>query len=145
MTTTPYEQSVAHRRAAARAQRAEGGSLADYGAREQGEWLGGARPPANGQLAVFRAVRGGDGLQPGDYVTNSRAYAQQHLSDNLGGEGRVIEAIVHLDEIFPADGPKEFWYLPRSLDTSPSVTRAQKAIDALKNVVPLHDQAKLKI
>jgi hypothetical protein len=113
---TPYEKSVVDRRAAARAQRSEGSSLADYGSREQIEWLGGVAVDPGAPLTVYRAMLVRGEIQPGDYVTNSRQYAQEHIENNLGGVGVIVDVIAHLDEIFPADGPKEFWYLPRSLD-----------------------------
>lgn len=113
---TPYQRAVADRHAAARQQRAEGGSLADYGLREQQEWLGGQSVSADAQFLVYRAMRERGPILPGDYVTNSSAYARKHLESNLGGEGFIVEQRVHLDEIFPADGPREFWFLPRTLD-----------------------------
>lgn len=116
MSKTPYEQSVEDRRAAARAQRAEGGSLADYGIREQLEWLGGQSVDPGSTLTVYRAMMVRGEVQPGDYVSNSKDYAQAHIENNMGGVGVIVEVIAHLDEIFPADGPKEFWYLPRSLE-----------------------------
>ncbi|WP_137917134.1 hypothetical protein [Hydrogenophaga sp. 2FB] len=118
MSKTAYEQSVDDRRAAARAQRAEGGSLADYGLREQLEWLGGQPASADGMLTVYRAMTERGEVLPGDYVTNSKDYAQAHIENNMGCVGVIVELPAHLDELFPADGPKEFWYLPRSLDAS---------------------------
>jgi hypothetical protein len=92
--------------------RREGGSLATYGETEQRWWLGGEDPPADGKLTVYRATPGGDPIRPGDYVTNSEEYAKLHIESNLGGNGKIVAKDVHLDDLFPADGPKEFWYAP---------------------------------
>lgn len=112
---TPYDKGLEQRRAEAQRMRAEESSLADYDELSQKEWLRGARPPKDGKLKLYRAVRKGETVLPGDYVTNSRAYAQQHLEDNMGGEGEIISFDGFMDEIFPADGPGEFFYAPRSL------------------------------
>lgn len=115
---TAYDAALKVRRARAKEMRAEGGSLADYADSEHAYWLRGGRARADGGVTLYRAVRPGGSIQPGDYVTNSRAYAAQHLRDNLGGEGEILSVEGWLDEIFPADGPGEFWYAPRSLDRS---------------------------
>lgn len=112
---TAYEQGVLDRRMNAKQQRMQGGSLSDYVLRAQIDWLGGEAPPSNGSLTVYRAVKDGD-IHPGDYVTNSQDYALQHLSNNMQGQGCIIDVQATLGEIFPADGPREFWYLPMSLD-----------------------------
>lgn len=121
---SPYAEGLAQRRASAARMRANESSLADYGEREQREWLRGEMPPRDGNLTIYRAVRKGEGIQPGDYVTHSRAYAEQHLHDNMGGDGEIVSVPAHMDELFPADGPGEFWYAPRSLDGSYAPARS---------------------
>lgn len=126
---TPYDAALKIRRARAREMRAEGGSLADYADSEHAYWLRGGKLRANGRLTLYRAVRPGGSIQPGDYVTNSRAYAAQHLRDNLGGDGEILSVEGWSDEIFPADGPGEFWYAPRSLDAPESVSQRSLQAD----------------
>jgi hypothetical protein len=40
---------------------------------------------------------------------------------SLAGEGTITSLLVTLDELFPADGPNEFWYAPRELDAYESL------------------------
>lgn len=139
---SPYTDSLEQRRTNAAKQRAEGGSLAEYGVREQREWLG-ENPPADGVLMLYRAVRHGEKVNPGDYVSNSRAYAKQHLRDNMGGNGEIIAFRGHMDEIFPADGYREFFYLPRSLD-APEPALSRKPDDE-RSLVAVHNTTGEKI
>jgi len=90
------------------------GSLANYDDQSKKEWLA-APPPANGKLKLYRATPEGAPIKPGDYVTNSKQYALDHIKNNLGGKGKIAEIDATLDDIYPADGPKEFWYAPASL------------------------------
>jgi len=99
------------------------GSLANYGGREQSEWLG-VTPATDGSVTLYRATPQGDAIGPGDYVTNDRTYAEQHISANLGGKGKITTLPATLDDIYPADGPKEFWYVPSS------VTRDSTAVQS---------------
>lgn len=94
--------------------RKEGGSLAGYDLRSQKEWLGGKEPSE--KITLYRATLRGEAIQPGDYVTNNLEYAKQHIQANLGGKGKVTKTEATLDDIFPADGPKEFWYAPKSIE-----------------------------
>jgi hypothetical protein len=98
--------------------RKEGGSLEGYDARSQTEWLGGKQPPKDGKLTIYRATPTGAKIKPGDYVTNELAYAELHIKSNLGGKGRVTKTEATLDDLFPADGPKEFWYAPKSIESN---------------------------
>ena len=63
------------------------GSLANYDNQSTREWLRGQAPPPDGKLTLYRATPEGKEIKPGD-----------------------------LDDIYPADGPGEFWYAPKSLD-----------------------------
>lgn len=108
--------------------RQEDGSLATYSLDAQKEWFGAydghsryrTAVPKNGMVTIYRAG-GGDPIKPGDYVTESRAYAQGHIENNLGGEGTIVSMVVSLDDLFPADGPHEFWYAPAALDAFKSL------------------------
>ena len=105
------------------------GSLANYETREQAEWLGRRTVPADGNLTLYRATPTGEAIGPGDYVTNDQDYAQEHIRANLGGEGKITQIEATLDDIYPADGPKEFWYVPKSL-TREAVAPAKSVADA---------------
>lgn len=105
--------------------RKDSGSLAGYDARNQAEWFGHrteyATPvPKNGKAMVFRATPNQSPIMPGDYVTQSLLYAQLHIDSNLGS-GVIARMKVSLDDLFPADGPSEFWYAPSWLDGYSSV------------------------
>lgn len=89
------------------------GSLAYYDQQSQGEWLRGAIPPKDGKLTLYRATPTGAEIKPGDYVTNSLQYAKDHINNNLGKEGKISKIEATLDDIYPADGPGEFWYAPK--------------------------------
>lgn len=102
-------------------QREPGGSMANYDAQSQGEWLDG-KPSLDGKVTLYRATQTGEPIGPGDYVTNSKPYAQQHIDSNLGGKGKITSIEATLDDIYPADGPKEFWYSPKGIENPiPSV------------------------
>ncbi len=93
------------------------GSLANYDEQSQKEWLRGQAPPEDGKLTLYRATPSGEKIKPGDYVTNSLQYAKDHIKNNLGGEGKITKIEATLDDIYPADGPGEFWYAPMSLES----------------------------
>jgi len=99
--------------------RKEGNSLAGYDEQSKMEWLGGIKSPKTGKLTLYRATPTGEKISAGDYVTNDKSYAQLHIDSNLGGKGKITEIEATLDDIFPADGPKEFWYAPKSIEPAP--------------------------
>jgi ribosomal protein S18 acetylase RimI-like enzyme len=93
------------------------GSLANYDKQSQREWLRGANPPSDGKITLYRATPEGKEIAAGDYVTSSRKYAEDHIKNNLGGEGKISQISATLDDIYPADGPGEFWYAPKNILT----------------------------
>lgn len=99
--------------------RREMGTLADYRLREQEDWFGrGTRfatrvPKPNELFPVYRATRGRS-IRPGDYVTQSRKYAQEHLEVVLG-EGNILSTIATTSDITPVN-PNEFWYVPKAME-----------------------------
>ena len=102
----------------ARELRDEGGSLASYGPREQAEWLLQKVAPEEGkEITIYRATPDGSPIRPGDYVTNILAYAQDHLERQLDGKGAIVQAQATLDDLFPADGPREMWFAPAWIET----------------------------
>lgn len=97
------------------AMRLEGGSLAEYNYRSQVEWLQ-DYPSSDGTVTLYRVTLGGISITPGDYVSNSKPYVQLHNKSNIGGVGIITKVKSTLDDIFPADGPKEFWYAPKWIE-----------------------------
>lgn len=90
------------------------GDLSNYDVKAQAEWLGNT-PPKDNNIVLYRATPNGIGIKPGDYVTNDIEYAKDHIKNNLGGKGSVTKIQAKLEDIYPADGPKEFWYSPKNL------------------------------
>lgn len=108
-------------------------TLADYNDEMMLYWLGHGSNPRydvshllptikdSNQITVYRAVsariRDATTIRPGDYVTPSKSYAVDHARFNLGGwrgrRHRMLQLVVRLDELEPADGPCEFWYVPK--------------------------------
>lgn len=104
--------------------RKDAGSLATYDSRAQAEWFGQGTAyalPVTDPVRVYRATKDWQAIHPGDYVTPSRSYARLHQAANLASEGTIKSLIVTLDDLFPADGPNEFWYAPRELDAYKSL------------------------
>lgn len=103
--------------------RQDSGSLAGYSKEAISEWFGrydsGPRyrspVPKGNKVSIYRATPTGRGIWPGDYVTESRLYAADHIKSNLDGIGKIFTMDVTLDDLFPADGPHEFWYAPAYL------------------------------
>lgn len=96
------------------------GSLANYDNQSKGEWLRGQAPPKDGKLTLYRATPKGEEIKPGDYVTNSLQYAKDHIKNNLGNKGKISKIEATLDDIYPADGPGEFWYAPKNIESLPN-------------------------
>lgn len=120
-------------------------SLASYTTEAQAEWLGalggqgGRTPlPPDGKVTVYRATRDGRPIRPGDYVTDSRGYAADHRRNNLDDRGRIVTATVTLDDLYPADGPHEFWYAPRVLQQFASLEAFHQHCRDTRPVVPIH-------
>ena len=121
------------------------GSLANYGRREQAEWLG-TLPPQDGSLTLYRATPTGEAIAPGDYVTNDKRYAVRHIENNLDGSGKITQTDATLDDIYPADGPMEFWYVPKTAMAVKTAAKVQKPgknkawvrLDAPQEIVKVH-------
>ena len=93
----------------------EYGRLTDYGPREQEDWFGKYTRfwtpiPSGNKVRIYRATEG-DEIRVGDYVTQNRMYAQEHLSSVLRGRGHVVTMIVNKSQLSPVN-PNEFWLLP---------------------------------
>lgn len=97
--------------------RLEGGSLAEYDSLSQIEWLQDYPIRSNGTVILYRVTPEGRLITPGDYVSNSKSYVQLHKRSDLGGKGIITKVKSTLDSIYPADGPKEFWYAPKWIES----------------------------
>ncbi|MCK4525987.1 hypothetical protein KAW18_01345, partial [candidate division WOR-3 bacterium] len=113
--------------------RKETGSLETYDLQSQAEWLGDKHPPKDGKLTLYRATPTGEEIKPGDYVTNDLAYAKLHIKANLGGKGKIAKIEAILDDIFPADASKEFWYAPKSIEKEPISETKSRLLENIKS------------
>lgn len=70
------------------------------------------RNKPNAQVTIYRATTGND-INPGDWITLSKTYAQDHLERSLNGKGKIIEKNVRAKDIqFAGDDINEFGYFP---------------------------------
>ena len=114
--------------------------VSGYDAHTQKTLLGGDQhdkryyePAKDGRVTIYRAMTG-DRIRPGDYVTNSKAYAEDHLAAALRGEGKVVAIPnVKLSEL-QAMNPNEFFYTPESITKHDSIEsyHEEQARTALK-------------
>lgn len=66
------------------------------------------------EITIYRATIG-DKINPGDWVTPSKKYAQEHLKRSLNGNGNIVEQKVKAKDIlFAGDDINEFGYFPES-------------------------------
>lgn len=89
--------------------------LTDYDTRTQHEWFGRYTPyqkPLSKKVRIYRAVPSHiKSINYGDYVTQSKSYAQLHLDSTLGGRGHILSKTVKSEELSPVN-PNEFFYIP---------------------------------
>ena len=75
------------------------------------------------ELTIYRATIGNK-INPGDWVTPSKAYAEYHNSSQFDGKGNVLEMKVKAKDIqFAGDDINEFGYFP---NTGYSLTNQNK-------------------
>jgi GGDEF domain-containing protein len=69
-----------------------------------------------GDITIYRAVLGDD-IRPGDWVTTSREYAEEHNDRYLGGKGTIVEEVVDGQDVLvsPTGNYEEAIYAPRDL------------------------------
>jgi len=96
-------------------------TVSNYDHRTQQDWLGyGTKyyvPAKRGKVTIYRATQG-ETIRPGDYVTNSKKYAEMHLDSILRGEGLILMIKnIGLDELVVVN-PNEFWYAPKIFQAS---------------------------
>lgn len=76
--------------------------------------LNAVRGNPDGQINIYRATLG-DTFNDGDWITLSPTYAENHLRDQLGGNGRVISQKVNVRDIQHAgDDLAEWGFYPRT-------------------------------
>ena len=64
------------------------------------------------EIKIYRATIG-DKINPGDWITPSKKYAEYHNSHQLDGKGKVLEMTVKAKDIlFAGDDINEFGYFP---------------------------------
>ena len=67
----------------------------------------------DGEVTIYRAAPPGTGIRPGDWVTMSRAYAEQHNESNVGDEGEITAITVPARDVkFAGDDLMEWGYWP---------------------------------
>lgn len=77
--------------------------------------LRGLRGRPNSPITIYRAVPhdAPDEIQPGDWVTPTREYAQQHGESTLEGKHKILQKVVPAGHIYTtADSWHEFGYHP---------------------------------
>lgn len=68
----------------------------------------------NAELTIYRATIGNK-INPGDWVTPSKAYAEYHNNSQFDGKGNVLEMKVKAKDIqFAGDDINEFGYFPNT-------------------------------
>jgi hypothetical protein len=76
-------------------------------------------------VTIYRAVpEGADAINPGDWVTLSPTYAQEHLRSNLTNGGKVISMTIPAKDLwFDGNSINEFGYDPVSKNKSADITK----------------------
>jgi hypothetical protein len=76
-------------------------------------------------VTIYRAVpEGADAINPGDWVTLSPTYAQEHLRSNLTNGGKVISMTIPAKDLwFDGNSINEFGYDPVSKGKSADITK----------------------
>jgi hypothetical protein len=90
-------------------------------------------------VTIYRAVpEGADAINPGDWVTLSPTYAQEHLRSNLTNGGKVISMTIPAKDLwFDGNSINEFGYDPVSAsksvtNTQPELLHGEKDIDTVR-------------
>lgn len=70
-----------------------------------------------GEVTIYRACAAGDSIRPGDWVTTSQAYAEEHRARYLRGRGAVLVEVVDGRDVLasPTGNDEEAIYAPRDL------------------------------
>lgn len=80
----------------------------------------------DGEVTIYRAAPPGAGIRPGDWVTMSRAYAEQHNESNVGDEGEITAITVPARDVkFAGDDLMEWGYWPS--ETAPDAPEPDAA------------------
>lgn len=80
--------------------------------RESYAVLNRVRNKPNANVTIYRATPSNE-INPGDWVTLSRSYAQEHLERVLNNEGNIVKKVVKAKDIqWAGDDINEFGYFP---------------------------------
>jgi len=96
------------------------GTLPSYDRETQRDWFGRYTqyetlvPTPTQRIRVYRASSTEDYIKPGNYVTQSRKYAEEHLETVLHGKGKILTITCTIDDLAPVN-PNEFWFVPKSM------------------------------
>ena len=92
------------------------------------------------EVTIYRAVPDSvEGINAGDWVSLSPAYAQQHLESNLNGRGKIVSKNVKASEVFTdANSINEWGYSPESKDAK--APRGPKNPNSLGESVTISDE-----
>ena len=70
------------------------------------------RNKPNANVTIYRATPSNE-INPGDWVTLSKSYAQEHLERVLNNEGNIVKKVVKAKDIqWAGDDVNEFGYFP---------------------------------
>ncbi|MCI8460197.1 MAG: ParB N-terminal domain-containing protein, partial [Bacilli bacterium] len=98
--------------------------------RESLNALKGVRNNPEGYLKIYRATPDNK-INPGDWVTPSKKYAQEHLERSLNGNGNIVEITVKAkDVLFAGDDINEFGYFPENTKYSKSNGTWQEFVES---------------
>jgi hypothetical protein len=80
-----------------------------------------ARGKPDADVMIYRAVpKDVNAINPGDWVSTSKAYAKVHGENALGGDYRIIEQKAKAGELYMAGDPQEFGWHPKEASAAPS-------------------------
>ena len=80
-----------------------------------------ARGKPDADVMIYRAVpKDVNAINPGDWVSTSKAYAKGHGESALGGDYRIIEQKAKAGELYMAGDPQEFGWHPKEASAAPS-------------------------
>jgi hypothetical protein len=80
-----------------------------------------ARGKPDADVMIYRAVpKDVNAINPGDWVSTSKAYAKGHGESALGGDYRILEQKAKAGELYMAGDPQEFGWHPKETSAAPS-------------------------
>ena len=87
-------------------------AMSEKSYQESFEVLNRVRNNPNADVTIYRATPSTE-INPGDWITLSKTYAQEHLARSLDNKGNVVEKVVKAKDIqWAGDDINEFGYFP---------------------------------